>query len=318
MKIYKYNLLIKLLILFIIMTILIFFIRFYFKPFWTLFIIFVLATPTYNILLKAGINKKVSAVISIIFCNVMIFLILTIISKTFYNLLSSFSGEFNNVYNSFLLQYKYIFDYIKDIQFIDVLNIVGKGNIGLKIKNTGNQFIAYFIGNIACYFIFTEKEQICFIMNKILSIDIVNQIRNQKNNMLEMILIEGKLIILSTIAIIIGFYFLGVNNYLFLGLICGILDILPYIGTVIVFIPLIVYNFFVKRYFFSIGLILLYVFVQLIREILEAKFLGKNLKVHPIVIFLFMYIFIEMFGFVGVIFGPIYCILAKDMILKDN
>lgn len=317
MKIYeKYSVLFRLLLLFFVMTIIIFFIKFYFKPFWTLLIIFVFATPLYNILLKAGMNKKVSGIISIVFFNIMIFLLVTILSKSFYNFVSGFSTKFNSIYNRFIIEYKYIFDYIKEIQFVDALSIIGKGSIASKIKNTGSQFIAYFIGNVACYFIFAEKEQICFFVSKILSNNIVSKLKFQKDNLLKMVIIEGKLVIVSTLEIIIGFYILGVRNYIFLGIMCGILDILPYIGTIVVFIPLVIYNFCSEKYIYAIGLIFLYILVEVIREILEAKFLGKNLKVHPIVIFLSIYVFIEIFGLIGLIFGPIYCIIAKDIILE--
>lgn len=317
MKIYqRYNLLIRLVLLFIIMAIMMIFIKFYFKPFWTLIIMFVFSTPICNMLTRSGINRKISGVISIAFLNIMIFLLLTILSRSFYSFVSNFSNQFNGIYNHFIMEYRYIFDYIKEIQFVDALSIIGKSNITSKLKSTGSQFIAYFIGNVVCYFVFTEKEEIKYIMSKILSYNIVNKLKFQKDNLLKMVLIEGKLVMISTIEIIIGFCFLGVNNYIFLGIICGILDVLPYIGTIIVFIPLIIYNFISGKYFLAIGLILLYIFVEVIREILEAKFLGENLKIHPIVIFLSIYVSIEIFGLIGVIFGPIYCIIAKDMILE--
>lgn len=43
------------------------------------------------------------------------------------------------------------------------------------------------------------------------------------------------LVIFTTLQTIIGLKILNINNYLMLGVLCGILDILPYIGTVVIF-----------------------------------------------------------------------------------
>ncbi|MCS4456190.1 hypothetical protein JQ038_04745 [Clostridium botulinum] len=45
------------------------------------------------------------------------------------------------------------------------------------------------------------------------------------------------LVIFTTLQTIIGLKILNINNYLMLGVLCGILDILPYIGTVVIFYP---------------------------------------------------------------------------------
>ena len=57
---------------------------------------------------------------------------------------------------------------------------------------------------------------------------------------------------------IIGFKILRVPSAIFLGFVCGILDILPYVGTIIVFIPIIIYNIIMKEYLLVVGLIALF------------------------------------------------------------
>ena len=94
----------------------------------------------------------------------------------------------------------------------------------------------------------------------------------------------------------------------------GILDILPYVGTIIVFIPIIIYNIVVKKYLIVIGMISLYILSQLIREILELKFLSSKLEIHPLAIMLSIYIGAEIFGVIGILVGPIYCLVAKDIL----
>ena len=129
-----------------------------------------------------------------------------------------------------------------------------------------------------------------------------------------MICVEIILVLMSTLEIIIGFCFLKVPNALMLGVFCGILDILPYVGTIIVFIPIIIYNIIMREFLYAIGLISLYFLVQIIREILEAKFLADKLEIHPLVILISIYIGIKIFGILGIVVGPMYSILAKEII----
>ena len=101
------------------------------------------------------------------------------------------------------------------------------------------------------------------------------------------------------------------------GVICGILDILPYVGTIIVFIPIIIYNIILREYLRVFGLIFLFILVQVVREILEAKFLSDKLDLHPLLILLSIYIGVKIFGMLGIIIGPMYGILAKGIVYSD-
>jgi len=130
--------------------------------------------------------------------------------------------------------------------------------------------------------------------------------------------IEGILVLISTLEIMIGFFIIRVPNFFMLSIMCGILDILPYVGTIIVFIPIIIYNIIMKNFLTAFGLICLYILVQIIREILEAKFLGNKLEIHPLVILLSIYIGVKVFGILGILVGPMYSILAKEIIYSTD
>ena len=129
--------------------------------------------------------------------------------------------------------------------------------------------------------------------------------------------LEIKLIILSFTIIILGFKVLGISNCLLIGGLCAILDVVPFVGTTIVFIPIIIYNIIIKRYILVIGLVSLYILERFTREILEAKFLSSKLEIHPLIIILSIYIGVNMFGFIGILAGPIYSIIAKDVIYNE-
>ena len=179
---------------------------------------------------------------------------------------------------------------------------------------TGEGILSYIIGNICVYFLITDKERFSILLGKIIPQEILQKAFIKKENLKNVIRIELRLVIICTVIIIAGFKILGIPSSLLLGILCGILDILPYVGTIIVFIPIIIYNIIMEKYLVVIGLIALYLLSQIIREILELKYLSSKLDIHPLAIMLSIYIGAEMFGFIGILAGPIYCLLAKDII----
>ena len=58
--------------------------------------------------------------------------------------------------------------------------------------------------------------------------------------------------------------------------------------------------------------------LQVVREVLELKLLSSKLDIHPLVIMLSMYIGAEVFGIIGIFIGPIYCLIAKDLIYEGT
>ena len=150
------------------------------------------------------------------------------------------------------------------------------------------------------YFILVDKRIFIKFLNFILPYDVIETIIIKKNNLGEVIKIEIKLVIICMIITIVGFKILNV------------------VGTIIVFIPIIIYNIIMKKYLLVVGLIALYLLLQIIREVLELKFLSSKLDIHPLVVMLSMYIGAEIFGIIGILIGPIYCLIAKDLIYEGT
>lgn len=69
---------------------------------------------------------------------------------------------------------------------------------------------------------------------------------------------------------------------------------------------------------FAIGLILLYILLQIVRQILNIKFVGNNLKLHPVATIFSLYVGILIFGVWGVIFGPFMVIVIQELFNKYN
>ena len=306
----KYKVLIDLIVLFIIVFVITLIIKNYFRPLFVVAIIFFIASPVLKIFIRLKINKKFAAALSILIINIVLFLFIFYLGASVYGFfIKIYKGNaqiINDIIKNFNTTVKSAFEYI---------NTQG---ITANALQTGDIIVSYFIGNICSFFLLIDSKKVCDLIKIIIPKDIITEIIDKKTILKKMAVVEINLVLFSTLQIIIGFIIFRVKNPVTLGLLCGLCDILPYIGTIIVFIPIIIYNVIVKQYFLAIGLVLLYILVTITREILEAKFLSNKLELHPLLVVLSVYVGIKLFGFLGIIVGPVYSILAKDMLFKQR
>lgn len=315
-----YKKLFSLLLSFILVVIGTYLIKYYFRPFLSMIIMAIICTPIYKIMVKAKIPSKIAGALSIIIVNIVIILVGVYLGSEIFSV-------FKKLYFSNL---EWINKIIRDVSITlnmdfnnikigkSVISIINDQNIRKGAVSTGDGILAYFIGNICTFFILVDKEKILELILMLFPKEIISKFQSQKKNFIQMVGIEGVLVLISTLEIIIGFFILKIPNFFMLGVICGILDILPYVGTIIVFIPIIIYNIIMKNFLTALGLMCIYILVEVIREILEAKFLGNKLDIHPLVILLSIYVGVKIFGVLGILVGPMYSILAKEIIYSTD
>ncbi len=276
---------------------------------------------------KIHINKNMAAALSLFMINICGMIIVLYLGNTIINF-------FRNVYYSNIDIINELISQVINVLKIDLNNMKFLESFCSFFKHTGisinavstgenfistvtNNIVSYFVANMCTFFVLVDKDKIIWLIKMLLPQEMVNRTLKEKSNFIKMIKIQGKLVTVSTIEIMAGFFILGVDYALVLSIMCGILDLLPYVGTIIVFVPIIIYNIIIKNYIVGFGLICLYILVVIMREILEAKFLSSGLHIHPLVILLSLYIGINLFGVLGIVYGPLYGILAKEIIFYD-
>lgn len=89
------------------------------------------------------------------------------------------------------------------------------------------------------------------------------------------------------------------------GILAGLFDVLPFIGTGIVLVPLSLVQLFQGYYGKAITGIALYCICVFLREILEPKLIGSKIGVPAIAVLLSVYAGIQLFGIWGIIKGPL-------------
>lgn len=125
------------------------------------------------------------------------------------------------------------------------------------------------------------------------------------------------LISLTAAIVIIGLLILRVEYAITIGLITGLVDLLPYLGTGTVFIPWIVYLFFKGNYTLVIGLSILYAVVLIFRQIIEPKVVAENVGLDPLLTLVALFVGLQLFGFLGLIIGPVALVIINALVKAD-
>lgn len=104
----------------------------------------------------------------------------------------------------------------------------------------------------------------------------------------------------------LGYFIFGVDEFLLWGFITGIFAFFPVVGTMIVWVPLVLYTFAIGETWNGTGLLIYSVLVTGNVDYLARMTLLKRLgNVHPVITILGVIVGLGLFGFIGLIFGPL-------------
>jgi predicted PurR-regulated permease PerM len=103
-----------------------------------------------------------------------------------------------------------------------------------------------------------------------------------------------------------GFWIFGVSDYALWGFLTGIASLIPIVGTGLVWVPLTVYLFAVNHIWQGVGLAIYSLIVLTnIDYVARITVLRRIGNVHPLITILGVIIGLSMFGFLGLVFGPL-------------
>ena len=122
-----------------------------------------------------------------------------------------------------------------------------------------------------------------------------------------------------TFAIVLaGLLILKVEFALLLAIVIAALDILPVFGVGTVLVPWSVFQMLFGDLSLGIGLLVLFVIHEIVRQVIEPRIVGKNLGIHPIITLVLLYAGYSLFGVLGLILLPVLTVLIDVFSNKDN
>lgn len=217
-------------------------------------------------------------------------------------------------------------------------------NIGQTIATTAGNFIQSFFQNIpgiiswipntatvlvfsalATFFISKDWYRLSNLSNKLLPdkvyVSTVRIIKDLKRALFGFIKAQFTLVSITTVTVLIGLLFLKVRYSITIALICGLVDIVPYLGTGTIFIPWIIYEFISGNTSLGIGLSVLYTIVIVQRQLIEPKVLSSSIGLDPLATLVALFVGYKMIGILGLIAGPVTLVIINTLqranIFKD-
>ena len=124
--------------------------------------------------------------------------------------------------------------------------------------------------------------------------------------------IRGQIVVSMSAGILamIGLYLIGVPYSILLGLIIGILDVIPYFGAFLGALPAVIVAALYSWKTALIVIAFIFILQQIEGHILSPFIVGKSLAMHPIMIIIAILLGVEIGGVVGLILAvPILAIL---------
>ena len=206
-------------------------------------------------------------------------------------------------------------------------------SIGSAVTNLSGKIISGVTGIATKLPSLLLSSVICLIATVFISIDfdritlfVVNNLPakplrvaiNVKNSFLEMIwqFIKSYAIIfcITVSEITIGLMIVGIKNSLLFGILIGIFDALPIVGSGMILLPWALITMLTGKTMRGLGIFIIYVVVVVARQIIEPKIVGKHVGLRPIVTLTCMYAGSKLFGGLVGLFGlPIAAAIIMDL-----
>jgi predicted PurR-regulated permease PerM len=120
---------------------------------------------------------------------------------------------------------------------------------------------------------------------------------------------------------LLGYFIFGVHEFLLWGFLTAIFAFFPVVGTMIVWVPLVLYTYAIGETWNATGLLIYSVIVTGNVDYLARMTLLRRLgDVHPVITILGVIVGLGLFGFIGLIFGPLlisYIVVLFEIYLNE-
>lgn len=123
--------------------------------------------------------------------------------------------------------------------------------------------------------------------------------------------VELKLFLLTFFLLSIGFSVLGLHSPIKYAFLISLVDSIPFLGTGLILIPLSLYFFLMDQQMVGTIILLLYLFVQLTRHIVDSMLWSASMQIKAVHVFFLSAAAILLFGFIGILFSPFIYLFAN-------
>ncbi|MDD2714355.1 MAG: AI-2E family transporter [Candidatus Wallbacteria bacterium] len=197
-------------------------------------------------------------------------------------------------------------------QLMPVLKKIADGILGFGASIFGNLILVgidVFMLLLAVYYLLQDGKELGIFLMRLSPLKSRDELK-----IYEMFTVMGKGVIIgNTVSAVaqgllaaLGFFIFGVPKPVFLFVLTTFFSLIPFLGPSLVCIPAVAYLFYIKSYLNAI-LLLAYtlLLVTTIDHFVKPIFIGGKLKIHPFLILISIIGGLEIFGMMGIFYGPL-------------
>ena len=295
-------------------------------------VIYYLVKPIYDYLLNKKVPKGIAILLVMVGVIVIFIMIITslvpIIQKQLLDLVSQLpyyyqiiseqvenfmqTGLFETIQEQFN---KINTDFIQSIteRLNGILNFTFSG-IGSVVGIIGDIVITVMTMPVILYYLLKDGNKVIPFVTRMFPTRSQHKISVMLNEMNQQVssYIRGQITVAICVGFtyIIGYTLIGLPYGVTIGMIAGLLTIIPYIGSIIGLTPALIIGF-VTNPTLALHVFLVFVIEQLIESrVLQPLILGSSLKMHPVTILIILLAAGKMFGLVGLLIAvPVYAVV---------
>ncbi|MFD2639868.1 sporulation integral membrane protein YtvI [Piscibacillus salipiscarius] len=179
----------------------------------------------------------------------------------------------------------------------------------------GSYFVLFIL--IGTFFISSDGPKWLTELNEKLPGKMTNYIHTIKESFVSLIkkyaLAQLIIVFITGVIVYFGLLIFDVKHALAIASVAIFLDLIPFIGISALFTPWILYLFFTNHYTLTVQLSILFILLILIRNIIEPKLIGSSIGIHPLFLIMILFVFMKLFGFFGILIGPMVAVSIKAL-----
>ena len=295
-------------------------------------VLYYLVKPIYDFLVSKKIPKGIAilgVMLGIVFLFVMVVTSLVpIIQKQLLDLVSQLPYYYQIISNqverfmqsswftALQEQFNTInMDFIQSIteRLNGILNLTFSG-IGSVVGIVGDTIITLMTMPVILYYLLKDGNKVIPSITRLFPTRSRNKISVMLNEMNQQVssYIRGQILVAICVGVTytIGYSIVNLPYGVTIGMIAGLLTIIPYIGSIIGLTPALIIAF-VTNPSLALQVLLVFVIEQLIESrVLQPLILGSSLKMHPVTILVILLAAGKMFGLTGLLIAvPVYAVV---------
>jgi predicted PurR-regulated permease PerM len=174
------------------------------------------------------------------------------------------------------------------------------------------------------YYMFVNGREIERFLNRMIPLkqENINMLASETKKMVKANALGIPMIsIIQGLTATLGYFIFGVNDFALWGFLTGVFAFFPVVGTMVVWVPLVLYSYAIGDTWQATWLLLYSVAVTgNVDYIARITLLRRMGNVHPVITILGVIVGLNLFGFVGLIFGPLlvnYVLVVFDIYMNE-